>query len=502
MPSSLERAFPTVAKLLERRKSKRPEKLDLGSGPPRPNRPQKPGRRGRRAVEAPAVQARAAEAPDADGVMADGVAATEAGGAQVGAKRAKRAAAPKQRRRRAPVSIVGLDIDPGHVIAAQVKVNGRLEVQRAVGLPLPVEVFRDGELADPLVLTRVLMELFDGSGLPNRVRIGLANQRIMVRTIELPQIPNRDELTAAVRFQAQDQIPMPLDSVVLDHQTLEIVETPEGLRQRVLLVAARREMIERLLEAVEAAGLRPEGIDLSAFALIRALHTPGADESERVLYLNLAGLTNIALAQGSTCEFTRVLSVGLESLIAQVAERCAISFDAARALLRGVGMQDEAPAVVPAHGEPLAHEPIPQPPTTDLGLPATHELAPFSDTPADTAAPPSLASAPVASEGSQLSTADQREVVRVVLADGVRQIAAEIGNSLAYHSGPGQHAPNDRIVASGPATEVPGLVEGLAAELGAPISTVTVAASPGSIGSVPLSRLAVAAGLAVVEAPA
>jgi type IV pilus assembly protein PilM len=494
MPSSLERAFPTVAKLLERRKSKRPQKPDRGSGAPGPERPRRPARRGRNA----------AEAPGAGAAVADGVAATEGGGVDAGAvdagaKRSRSAAAPKKRRGRGPASIVGLDIDPGHVIAAQVKVNGRLEVQRAVGLPLPLEVFRDGEVADPVVLTKVLMELFEGSGLPNRVRIGLANQRIVVRTIELPPIPNRDELAAAVRFQAQDQIPMPLDSVVLDHQTLEIVETPEGPRQRVLLVAARRQMIEGLLEAVEAAGLRPEGIDLAAFALIRALHTPGADENERVLYVNLAGLTNIALAHGSTCVFTRVLPVGLESLISQVAERCGISFDEARALLREVGMQDEAPTVAPAYGDPLAGEPLPGAPTTELGLPGVPtEHMPTRPMPAR-----SLASAPVASEGTRLSPADQWEVVRIVLADGVRQIAAEIGNSLAFHSGPGEQVRNDRIVASGPATEVPGLVEGLAAELQEPISTVTVAeASPGSSGDVPLSRLAVAAGLAVAEAPA
>ena len=79
-----------------------------------------------------------------------------------------------------------------------------------------------------------------------------------------------------MRFQAQDQIPMPLDQAVLDFQPLGIVETAEGPRQRVVLVAARRDMVERVLAAVRAAGLRPEGIDLSAFAMIRALHRDAA----------------------------------------------------------------------------------------------------------------------------------------------------------------------------------------------------------------------------------
>ena len=68
---------------------------------------------------------------------------------------------------------------------------------------------------------------------------------------------------------------MPLESAVLDFQPLDVVDTAEGPRQRVLVVAARRDMVERVLTAVRAAGLRPEGVDLSAFAMIRALYQPG-----------------------------------------------------------------------------------------------------------------------------------------------------------------------------------------------------------------------------------
>ena len=71
---------------------------------------------------------------------------------------------------------------------------------------------------------------------------------------------------------------MPLEHAVLDHQALDVVTDANGRRQRVLLVAARREMVERVLAALRAAGLKPEGVDLSAFAMVRALHRAGADD--------------------------------------------------------------------------------------------------------------------------------------------------------------------------------------------------------------------------------
>src|SRR5205807_211388 len=120
-----------------------------------------------------------------------------------------------------------------------------------------------------------LRSLFDDHKLPKRVRLGVANQRIVMRTLDLPPLADPKQIAAAVRFQAQDQIPMPLDQAVLEHQVLGTVETPDGPRTRVMLVAARRDMIDKLLQAATSAGLRPQGIDLSAFAMIRALHQDG-----------------------------------------------------------------------------------------------------------------------------------------------------------------------------------------------------------------------------------
>ena len=97
----------------------------------------------------------------------------------------------------------------------------------------------------------------ENKGLDKRVRIGIANAKIVVRTIELPPIADRKELETAVRFQAQDQIPMPLDAAVLDFQPLDVVDTADGPRQRVLLVAARRDMVDKVLAAARPPACAP-----------------------------------------------------------------------------------------------------------------------------------------------------------------------------------------------------------------------------------------------------
>jgi type IV pilus assembly protein PilM len=78
----------------------------------------------------------------------------------------------------------------------------------------------------------------------------------------------------------------------------------------VVLVAARRSMVEALLEAAKQAGLKPEGIDLDAFALVRtlAVATENAPEDTARVYCHLGGVTNLAIAVGSACFFTRPLS--------------------------------------------------------------------------------------------------------------------------------------------------------------------------------------------------
>ena len=202
---------------------------------------------------------------------------------------------------------VGLDIDGRYLAAAQV-VGGR--VVRAASLDLPQGLVRDGEVTDPQALGHELKSFASEAGLPKNVRVGVANQQIVVRVVELPRIEDENQRNAAVRFQASEAIAMPLDEAVLDHQIAGYAQGADGsARMQVVLVAARRKMVETLLEAVSAAGLKAEGIDLDAFALVRtlAVNGHGGEDAARV-FCHLGGVTNLAIAVGSSCFFTRPLS--------------------------------------------------------------------------------------------------------------------------------------------------------------------------------------------------
>src|SRR5881398_1785761 len=180
---------------------------------------------------------------------------------------------------------VGLDLDGAFIAAVQASSD---VVTRAASVELAPGVISDGEVTDVTALTEALREFFKAEGLPRRVRLGIGNQQIVVRQMEIPKIDDEKERAAAVRFQAAEAIAMPLDEVVLDHQVVGEGVSPEGsARLRVVVVAARESMIARVVEAVREAGLRPEGIDLNAFALVRALAMPSDSTETARVYCHL-----------------------------------------------------------------------------------------------------------------------------------------------------------------------------------------------------------------------
>jgi type IV pilus assembly protein PilM len=339
-------------------------------------------------------------------------------------------------------SVVGLDIEPSHLAAAHVSANGSIAIESGATAPLPPGLMRDGEVTDVEALAEALRSFFREHKLGRRVRLGVANQRIVVRTLELPRIEDPKELEAAVRFQAQEHIPMPLDKAVIDFHPLGIVEGEGGPRTRVTLVAARREMIDRLLSSVRQAGLRPEGIDLSAFAMIRAIDVSSSEAG--LLYVNIGGMTNLAVARGGICQFARVAAGGLESVVMELAERRQLTLEHARQWLAHVGLEQPVEAI---KGDP--------------------EIV------ADT---------------------------RMVLADGATRIADEVRNSLDYYRNQEGAIPVEQAMLTGPAVAIDGLSDQLAAELGIPVVPAVVAqATPGTFSQLDAGRLTVAAGLAVEE---
>jgi type IV pilus assembly protein PilM len=257
-------------------------------------------------------------------------------------------------------NLAGLNIEAGSVAVAEVAGDGSV-VASAVQ-PLQPGTFHEGEVIDADGLVGALKDLYGRHRISKRVRVGVGNQRVVVRTLRLPAIEDPKEMEAAIRFQAQEQIPMPLDQAVLQHQVVGGVPAQEnsGPQVDVVAIAARRDMIASLVEPLRRAGLQPDGIDLSAFGMIRALAplttptAPPAGDGSRaiedgVLYCNVGDVLNLAVARGRSCLFTRVSGTGMEAIVARLSTERGLTPEHAEQWLHHVGF--EAP-VESIEGDP------------------------------------------------------------------------------------------------------------------------------------------------------
>jgi type IV pilus assembly protein PilM len=235
--------------------------------------------------------------------------------------------------------IVGLKVGASQLAAARVANNGSAELLQVAREPLEPGIVVGGELRDPDALAGALKEFFAKHKLPKKgVRLGIANNRIGVRTFDVAGIDDPKQLTNAVRFRAQEALPIPIDEAVLDFQVLgEGVGEDGQPTKRILLVVAYRELIDRYMDACKKAGISLAGIDLEAFALLRALQAPqdGTAEDPSAALVAVAighDRSTFAVSDGRICEFTRVLEWGGAALNVAIAR----ALDAAPSEVDGV----------------------------------------------------------------------------------------------------------------------------------------------------------------------
>lgn len=215
-------------------------------------------------------------------------------------------------------SVVGLKIGGSQLAAARVLNGEHAELVQVARTELDPGVVVGGELRDPDALATALSAFFRKHRLPRRgVRLGISNTRIGVRLFEIAGIDDPRLLANAVRFRAQDALPIALEDAVVDWRILEQRRDEEtgAVVYRILLVVAHRGLVERYEAACRKAGIRLAGIDLEAFALLRALAPPPAADEERpdagVVVVSVGhDRSTLAVSDGRVCEFTRVLDWG------------------------------------------------------------------------------------------------------------------------------------------------------------------------------------------------
>ncbi|MCA1687775.1 MAG: type IV pilus assembly protein PilM [Actinobacteria bacterium] len=223
--------------------------------------------------------------------------------------------------------LIGMDIDRGAIKAVQVSKGGGNYLLQHVGYRrLAPGAIADGEVADHDLLAAEIKEFWDSHSFKGRsVSLGVANQKVVVRLLDFPRMSEED-LRGAISFEAQDHIPMPVEEAIMDFMVLG----PQGEGSdldRILIVAAQKEMIGRYTSAVRAAGLRPAGIDVKALSLIRStLPSTLFDDEGAMLLLDVGTeLTNLVVCQGGNPTLTRFIPGGSGYLAQAVADAADLS---------------------------------------------------------------------------------------------------------------------------------------------------------------------------------
>jgi type IV pilus assembly protein PilM len=240
---------------------------------------------------------------------------------------------------------IGLDIGSTAVRAVELTGGDSPAVVRAAQAQLPAGAVENGEVRDAGAVAEGIKELWHRGKFKGRqVYCGVGNQRVVVREIALPWLPEK-EMRASLGFQVQELIPMPVEEAVLDYDVIEEFQQDDRKMLRLLLVAAQRVMVDGVVSAVMSAKLEPLGLDLVPFALVRSVGTTGEgmdlDEAGAEAIVDIgAHVTNIVVHSSGTTRFVRVLPSGGRDVTLAIARSLGVDDDVAERLKRGEDVPD------------------------------------------------------------------------------------------------------------------------------------------------------------------
>jgi type IV pilus assembly protein PilM len=257
-----------------------------------------------------------------------------------------------KRKRRRKQEIVGLKIGASQIAASRVVNNGgpAAKLVQLARVPLEPGVVVGGEVRDVAALATALNSFFSDNKLPRRgIRLGIGTNRIGVRTVDIEGVDDERQLGNVVRFRAHEALSIPLDQAVLDyHVVSETVDESGAVSRRVLLAAAYKEPIDHYVEACRAAGLELSGIDVEAFALLRAVAPRNGDTEDAPTVASVVvsighDRSTLAISDGAACDFMRVLDWGGSKLEAAIAQELGLTPSEAAELKLELDLRDNAP---------------------------------------------------------------------------------------------------------------------------------------------------------------
>jgi len=246
---------------------------------------------------------------------------------------------------------VGLDIGSSSVKLVHLKETKHGHQLLAYGAaPLPPEAIVDGALMNSAAIVQAIQELVAQQRVKAKeVAIGVRGHSVIIKKISLPRM-SQEELDESIQWEAEQYIPFDVKDVNIDTQILTPEADAAG-QMDVLLVAAKKDMINDYTSVCAEAGLAATVVDVDAFAVQNAYETNyEATPGQPVVLINVgAAVTNINVVLNGMATFTRDITMGGNAFTEEIQKQINISYEEAEALK--VGGQGEVDAVVPQEVE-------------------------------------------------------------------------------------------------------------------------------------------------------
>ena len=249
-------------------------------------------------------------------------------------------------------SIVGLDIGSSSVKAVECAVKSKgVEMVRVGVAKLPPEAIVQGAFLNSSAVVSAIQEAIDSAGIKSKqIATAVSGHAVIVKKISLPAM-SREELDESIRWEAEQYIPFDINEVNLDFQIVEGSES-DG-QMDVLLVAAKKDLIDDYVQVISDAGLTPAVIDVAAFAVENCFHANYDSSPDEVVALVNIGsqVVNINIVSQGAPAFTRDISTGGNAYTEEIQKTLSVSWEEAERMKIGGSRHEESQEVVPQEVE-------------------------------------------------------------------------------------------------------------------------------------------------------
>lgn len=230
---------------------------------------------------------------------------------------------------------LGLDIGShGVKICEMTESSSGLQLVSLGSALLPPDTLEDGALQDPDAVAQTIASLVNNLKIKGKkVAISISGYSVIVKKINLP-IMSDDELAKHIQSEAEQYIPFDIDDVYLDYEDLKTSSEAEQ-RTDVMLVAAKKDVVDGYLNMLQSAGLKPVVVDVDAFALENA-YEANFGLSENVTLVDIgASKMNINIISQGTSTLARDVVLGSRQITEQIQNQFDLSFEEAESLKVG-----------------------------------------------------------------------------------------------------------------------------------------------------------------------